>query len=159
METIQISKTNAIKAHRKADKAGRELLENLLDPKIFNEKITDRVKSFEDACEVLGYDAQKILPFPQSENNDQEAANAFIKLTTIARALNEGWVPEWTNHGQTKYYPWFEHPASGVGFSYSYYGTSYAGTGLGSRLCYKTSELAMYVGKQFTDIYNTFFLL
>lgn len=107
------------------------------------DKITDRIKTFEDACEVLGisqiYGAQ---------------LHAVDKLKLIAEALNEGWTPDWQNSSQYKYTPYFRHN----GTAFVYYGFNCWGSfaGVGSRLCFKNSELAIYAGKQFIDLYNEF---
>jgi hypothetical protein len=159
MKTISISLPNAKKAFNDADAKGKTLLKNLLGEDVFNGKITDLVKTYEDACELLSLDPTKILPWTQPQDDEQIADNAFRKLVTIAKALNEGWKPDWTNNNEWKYWPWFKVSASGVGFSCSRYVTSRADTSLGSRLCYKTSELAEYAGTQFEAIYNEFLTL
>jgi len=48
-----------------------------------------------------------------------------------------------------------------AGFSYAntYYTASYATALVGSRLCYKTRELATYAGRQFEGLYNDFLLI
>lgn len=69
------------------------------------EEITDRVKSYEDACKVLGVE-------PINEQNAKAQGFrpdeiARRKLETIAAALNEGWLPDWNNTDEYKYYPYF----------------------------------------------------
>ncbi|WP_410221907.1 hypothetical protein [Pedobacter sp.] len=75
-----------------------------------SEKITDRVKTYEDACKIFGIDPSKImLTYPdQLSVKDANSIVAFAKLQTIAKALNEGWEPDWSNANQPKYYPWFK---------------------------------------------------
>lgn len=154
MSTLQISRANAQKAFDQADKKGKGLLSDLFGADVFNKKITDRVKSFEDACQVLGMNPSCL--FHGGETKDEEA---YIKLKTIARALNEGWTPDWTDSNEAKYWPYFDSYKSGVGFSYDACVYWYATTAVGSRLCYKSSELAKYAGTQFLSIYNDFLTL
>ncbi len=118
--------------------------------------IIDQVKTFEDACEVLGLDGD-ILKGSVTDllSGDLESISAYTKLIIIARALNEGWVPDWSNSSQYKYIPWFEHKP-GFGLSYHDCADWYASTCVGSRLCFKTKELAKYAATQFADIYNDF---
>lgn len=149
METIQIKKENALKAYKHADKSGKKLLSTLFGNMFSTGPITDRVKTFEDACEILGIDTQQAIP------DAEEHVQAYVKLTIIARALNEGWLPDWDNSNQKKYYPWFKM-ASGFGFSVHGYDYTYANTGDGSRLCFKSVELAEYAGKQFESIYKQY---
>lgn len=125
-----------------------------------SEKITDRVKSFEDALEIVGAsDDQKILLYYNGHDTSMLASVALAKLSIIAKALNEGWQPDWSDDDQYKYYPWFNKLASARGFSYYGYDCAYSYSGVGSRLVYKTSELAEYAGKQFNQLYNDLFSL
>ena len=118
------------------------------------------IKTFEDACKVLNLDSTTIIPdfslFPES---DKEAMIAHAKLIIIAKSINGDWVPDWTNWDQYKYYPWFKMGSpSGGGFSYHGYVTWDTSSLVGSRLCFKTREQAKYAGKQFEDLYKTYFL-
>jgi hypothetical protein len=110
------------------------------------------VKSFEDACEVLGIDLEEHVLC--SYNTPDETA--YQKLKIIVRALNEGWQPDWNNSNQPKYWPWFEMKG---GFRLYYVHFGYVGSTVGSRLCFKTRELAEYAAKQFQDLYKEFFTL
>lgn len=103
-------------------------------------KITDRIKTFEDACEEIGVD--KNIDHP------------FDKMVIIIKALNEGWAPDWNDGSQPKYVPYFKW--DGKGFSYDDYDYWYSDTFVGSRLCFKSSEIAIYAGKQFEAEYNEF---
>ena len=125
--------------------------------------ITDKVKSFEDACAVLGIAPESVIPYANPKDQEEVATNAYRKLTTIAKALNEGWQPNWNDHDEWKYQPWFEVEASeekpaGSGFSITDYGGWRTTTYVGSRLCFKSSALALYAGKQFADIYKDYLL-
>lgn len=123
------------------------------------EEITDRVKTYEDACKVLG-----VEPINEQNAKAQGFRSDEIarrKLETIAAALNEGWKPDWNNTDQYKYYPYFyiQENAKGKGSA----GLSYATTAIaatntyatfGSRLCFYASRLARYASNQFTDLYE-----
>ena len=123
------------------------------------EEITDRVKTYEDACKVLG-----VEPINEQNAKAQGFRSDEIarrKLETIAAALNEGWKPDWNNTDQYKYYPYFyiQENAKGKGSA----GLSYAATVntashtyayIGSRLCFYASRLARYASNQFTDLYE-----
>lgn len=155
METLQINKDAAVKAHQNAKDSGKRLLEDLLGKKIFQLVVTDRVKTFEDACAELGL---QVPSFIDSDSNDGKSVIAYQKLITIARALNEGWEPDFTNSSESKYFPWFEYK-SGFGFSSYGWSRSSANTTVGARLCFKTKELALYAGKQFEAIYKDYLTL
>lgn len=91
-----------------------------------------------------------------------EALDALNKLFTIAQAWNkeDGFVPDFSDWKQDKWFPWFKYDKDAAGFVFAF--TLSAPTGadayLGSRLCFKTSERAAQFGKQFTDLYNKAFL-
>lgn len=145
METLEVIKSNAVKAFNNTNESGKTLLSNLFGKEVFNQKITDRIKTPEDAYTVLGY---KSVLF--SGPNDEIA---YQKLKLIAQALNEGWKPDLGNDNEPKYYPWFNFKGG-----FSYYGAycSCTGSHVGSRLCFKSRELAEYAGKQFISIYKDF---
>lgn len=121
--------------------------------------ITKRVKTYADACAVLGIepmnkDVLTKLGFTKDEI-------AYRKLKTIAEALNEGWRPDWANGNEYKYWPWFVYNPAVAGFANAdaSYAATIAITSVGFRLCYKTRELATYAGRQFEGIYNDFLLI
>ena len=127
--------------------------------------MSQQIKTFEDACKALNIDATAIMPnFDVFPEKHRKAMTAHAKLIIIAEALNEGWQPDWNNSDQWKYYPWFEVEAdeqrpAGFGFSYAYYGLWHSCTNVGSRLCFKSRELALYAGKEFGQLYIDYFLI
>ena len=92
-----------------------------------------------------------------------KALVALNKLFTIAEAWNkaDGFVPDFADRSQWKYFPWFRYDDESAGFVYANTGntasTAYAN--IGSRLCFKSESRAMEFGKKFTDLYNEVFLL
>lgn len=91
-----------------------------------------------------------------------EALEALNKLFTIAQAWNirDGFVPDFSDWGQGKWFPWFKYDKDAAGFVFAYTARtpSSAGANFGSRLCFKSSERAAQFGKQFADLYNKVFL-
>jgi|SRR5688572_6214546 len=149
----EIQETNLRTAHKEADKPGKKLLETLFPELKKPERIIDRVKTFEDACHELGIDDFTVNSTLSSDQ--QVAVNAMAMMLVITQALNEGWKPNWNNSNEFKWFPWFEM-RSGFGLSFSNYSGTYSVTGVGSRLCFKSEELANYAGKQFEDIYKQY---
>ena len=125
------------------------------------EKITDKIKSFEDACKHLGLNPNDLPVVDMLPEKDRKSIIAFYKLTIIIRALNEGWEPDWSNWDEWKYYNWFyvekgeDQRSSGVRYDVTY--CTDAGAGTGSRLCCGIYADAEYIGKQFKDLYNDYF--
>lgn len=91
-----------------------------------------------------------------------EALIALNKLFTIAQAWNkeDGFVPDFSDWEQDKWFPWFVYNKDAAGFVYAYTnGTpTNAYAYIGSRLCFKSSARATQFGKQFAELYNKVFL-
>lgn len=118
--------------------------------------ITERIKTYEDACKELG------LPlYPERIQFMTEDELAYYKLKVIAKALNEGWEADWADTSQYKYFPCFEvtnGAFSGLVYVHSNLALPYSYTYIGSRLAYKSRPLAEYAGKQFNELYAKFIL-
>lgn len=91
-----------------------------------------------------------------------DALIAMNQLFTIAEAWNkvDGFVPDFSDCKQGKWFPWFKYDKDAAGFVFAYTARtpSSAGANFGSRLCFKSSERAAQFGKQFADLYNKVFL-
>jgi hypothetical protein len=114
------------------------------------QKIKDRVKSYEDACRELG--EQPITDF----GNDTKDEIAYKKLKTIAKALNGGWVANYRDGSQKKWFPWFYMPSSVFAFCDAYYEYSNPYAGSSARLCLKDSGLAKHMGETFLTLWEDF---
>jgi len=124
---------------------------------IDNRPITERVKSYEDACAVLGIHPTELnISVAGYGDGLSESIKAYGKLIVIAQALNEGWTPDWGNNNEYKYYPWFKANPSGSGLSYRDFAFWNTVSFVPARLCFKTAELAEYAGKQFIDLYTDY---
>ena len=84
----------------------------VLVDEVDNRPVTERIKTFEDACNELGEEnvlvqAYRTAEFNTSGNqNDVSDVVAYLKLRVIAEALNEGWEPHFTLD-EYRYHPWF----------------------------------------------------
>lgn len=147
----------------------------LVDEKPQN--VMERVKTFKDACNELGIEHDKWVQDKKDLGLEADVI-AYLKLRIIAAALNEGWKPQFTTD-EYRYFPWFylytqseidemsEEEKSrlvcrsyysagangGVAYASASPGSSNAGTVIGSRFAFKTSELAEYAGRQFVEIW------
>ena len=91
-----------------------------------------------------------------------EALSALNELFTIAQAWNkeDGFVPDFSDWQQNKWFPWFKYDKDAAGFVYAHanYAPTTAAAHFGSRLCFKSSARAAQFGKQFIDLWNDVFL-
>ena len=155
---LQIEKENAIKAFNTTNADGKELLSNLFGKEVFNLKITDRVKTAEDAYKVLGLVQPPLFCTPISKKGDELSVEAYRTLIVVAKALNEGWQPDWDDTSEYKYFPYFKQKA-GFGLSYDDCAYWFTRTDVGSRLCFKSSAIAKYAGEQFKELYEAYYLI
>ena len=121
-------------------------------------EITKKIKTFEDACQVLNLDPTHLPIVDLLTEKDRKSIIAYYKLTIIIRALNEGWEPNWKDSNEFKYYNYL-FVRSGSCFVYSYTYFTNSDTFLGSRLCFKSSELAKYALSQFNNLYEDYLLI
>ena len=152
-----ITLNNALDAYRNADASGKRLLENLHGKQVFLSamNIKERVKSFQDICDIASVDVEDFqLPYNASE--EEISDNAYDKLKLIIRVLNEGWKPNYRDTNEYKYYPYFRYNANTGAFVYYYYLYNDSTTAVGSRLVFKSQELAIFAGELFIEIYNEY---
>ena len=99
-----------------------------------NKNITELVKTFEDARKLTG--RPDVPDFSNLPTDMRKHFEAQYKMIVIAEALNEGWIPDWDNYNEYKYYPWFEMSPSSFAFNDSNYDNANANAGSRSHLCY-----------------------
>ena len=121
------------------------------------------IKSFEDACKKLALDSSTLPEVSLLPAEMRKAIVNVYKLFVIFKAINNGWIPNWNDSNQYKYFPWFRIQASaalssGFGFSDSDYDFGSAYSSVGSRLCTDSPEKAIYIAETFQDEYKEFFL-
>lgn len=100
-ETFKVEEIKSL--YNSATDHEKSVLERLFSEKInFKRPITERVRSFQDACEVLGI--TKSMPdvgyTPEMYKN---TVLKFYKMLVITDALNEGWFPNWDDPNEPKY--------------------------------------------------------
>ena len=75
--------------------------------------VTERIKTFADACRELGSDHPFVKAYNgylshihQHDMNDYDLV-AYLQLRIITAALNEGWEPQFTK-GERRWYFWYD---------------------------------------------------
>ena len=120
MNEIKVSTENVHKAFHAAGENPeiQELLINLfgkenVEPEQ-SKDVTERIKTFEDACKELGeyhpcvaaWNEYKDTTMACESNTEAADITAYLKLRIICAALNEGWKPQFTED-EYRWYPWF----------------------------------------------------
>ena len=164
----------------------RHLFGDIVEPEQAqdNRHVTERIKTVEDAMLALGEEHPLVKEWHCGENLSSDL-EAYLQLRVICAALNEGWKPEFTE-GEWRYYSWFylytqgelddmdederkerrivdtgdyQTEFAGFGYANSYYAPSDTLAYVGSRLCLRSRELAVYCGKQFIELWADFNLI
>lgn len=156
------------------------------EQKVDNRPVTERIKTFDDACNALGDEHPLVTQYrltAAAYKGDPMTEDfiAYLKLRIIVAALNEGWEPKFEK-GEYRYFPWFylytkeqydelddeqkgrcvlrsgNYTNSSNGFVHcgANNDASYSYTSVGSRLAFRTRELAAYAGRQFTEEWADF---
>lgn len=116
-----------------------------------------KITSYEDACKALNIKPINEEVFNAFPKEDRKSMIAYHKLTVIVRALNNGWLPDWENKNERKYYPVFLYSPAGLTYV-SIYNTSTAAR-IVSRICFSSPALAEYAADHFADLYRDFYCL
>lgn len=152
-----LSDVEAKRIYKTASSELQLILKETFGKEFFYQKVTERIKTYEDACAELG-----ITPICENtllKNGFTKGEIAYRKVKTIIQALNEGWQADWTNEYQDKWVPWFYHGSTGgLVYVVSTITPSSICTDISSRLCLKNEELAIYMGKRFVDLYKEFII-
>jgi hypothetical protein len=154
-DTVHISAANARKAYNGAPNEVKKVLADLIGTEVLNADITERVKTYEDACFELGLDPEEELPYPNPVNDRQVRANGRAEADIIADALCEAWVPDHTNQSQPKYEVRAVMQASGRGFAFSVTDNWFTYSGVGARQ-FPNSKIAEYFFTQFINIHEKY---
>ena len=123
----------------------------------------EKIPTFADAIMYLGLEKDgedSPINWIRKDEAMIKKVEAYTKLQTIATAWNkiDGFVADWEDTSQYKYFPWFEYSRASARFmsAGTYISATYASVVFGSCLCFKTRERAIQFGKQFIDLWNDF---
>jgi hypothetical protein len=160
-EILNIKRDDAIKAYDNAGSKQKKLLIDLFGEKTFQKNILERIKTFNDVLVELGEKDKDVIEYRKLQKvNVAEYILSNQEQILITKVLNEGWLPNWDNGLERKYFPWFDmnNGSSGLSFSCNVYDNWATNSAVGSRLCFKSPKLAKYAGIQFTEIYKKSFI-
>ena len=179
-KNIQIQQENVLNAYKNASDEQKELLEHLFGREVFKPvDVKERIKTFADAAKAVGIEDPE--EWESGYSDVEPDILAYFKLRIITKALNEGWEPKFIP-GEYRWAPYFllytkeeiekmnaetkarvvfrshvnANAVGGVSYAFAAYDSASVYAGVGSRLAFKSEELAEYAGKQFTEIYADF---
>lgn len=152
------------------------------DFKVEEVDVDDEIASFKDAVEYLGLDANDGYEVYGREKRGAgslkkrdveklvrelnprhvDALIALNELFTIAEAWNkaDGFVPDFSDNDQQKYFPWFVYDKDVARFVPCVsMPSAYISALLGARLCFKTEERSMQFAQRFAGLFNKFLMI
>lgn len=104
--------------------------------------------SYSEICRRLG-EKEILNDFHFLHKDDREVVWNRARMAQIERYLNEGWIPDFSNSDEPKYYCWYEYKKGSLVFAYA---ASRCFRFLGEVAFFKTKEIAEFVAKHFSDI-------
>lgn len=103
--------------------------------------LIEKIRYYEDVCRELGEDIKE---------------SPYDKIKQIEKLFCKGWIKDWSNLNQYKYYPYFVYYCS----SGSIGGLVFADSGYVNAHCsgrvtyFPSKEISDFAGKTFIDIYR-----
>lgn len=116
--------------------------------------IAERVKSVEDAIKELGENDTEVRDYRYLQSSGvSKHIIGYQGAVVFCKALNEGWVPNWDDTNEYKYYIWWDLRNDNLSCgncSFRYF-SGYTS----SRLHFKNKTLAQHAGK-FPEIFKDY---
>ena len=155
-DKIEVGEKELLEGYAAADMPLKKLIKEYFEINI-PKSIIKQVGDFDDILRISGKKLKDIIPWKEPKNKQQISQNAFAKIQLISEVYNEGWIPDFNNSNESKYFPYFEKNApGGWGFcgSCSYGWSSFCRYGFGS--LFKTRELSDNAGIKFLSIFKEY---
>lgn len=144
-KNIELSVEKARELYKTATTEFKKLLEENFTKEELSNKITDRIKSWEEV-EKLG---NFRYPYCQYITEAERKTVSFAKLKEVIAVLNEGWQPNWGNSNERKYAIYIDHSDGGWVAGCGDWGYRHFSP---SGLYLKNEELCKHLIKYFSDL-------
>ena len=162
MTTLKLEDSKARELHSKATAELKQILEDSFPKGFFSQKITDRIKGWEDLCKEKGLHPVNDLPFPAPKNDHQEGVNAFHVCTMAREVLNEGFRSDFGKTVRYMLYPDViadSSRPSGFRLSFRVLTYTFADTFAGARLEFVSRNIAKHFFDCFLEHYEKMMLI
>lgn len=152
MKKVELTEQEALLLYSKTNDEGKQFLAEKFGAEMFSSKITDRVKTIQDVLSLSEIsDDLKILIDYTGADRKMIGAKNFVLALLIAEILNEGWVPDWNDGKERKWYGYFDG-RKGFEISICIDLDEYATTSSG--LFFKSQELLQHAFTCFPQVYK-----
>jgi hypothetical protein len=118
------------------------------------------IKTFTEYCNAKKVKKKDILPdVSNMPLKHRSALTSTAIMFLITEHLNDGWEPDWDNSNEYKYWPWFYMNKPGFRLDDISCRWANSHSSAGSRLCFRTRELAEHAAKFFLKEYEAMMIL
>lgn len=121
------------------------------NPNLTIEYLLANIRNYSDVCRVLGITELNIDDFYFIPEHKRASIFATHQLTNIVELFNLGWKPNFENHNEYKYLPYFQKQSGGWVFIGSYLFRD--GSDCSAGLYYKERHISDHCVRLFIDIY------
>lgn len=120
---------------------------------IDQEKTIDifKVTTYEEVCKKLKENQINMIHFAM-DIKDRAKLVRLAKLEQVERFFNQGWIPDWSNTSQPKFYPYFNWNKVPGSLVFASSVCSFGGFAAGVAF-YQSEEISNHIGKYFSDLY------
>jgi len=148
MKTLQLSEEKAKELYKTAIPEFRAMLEET-----FGKEFFVSIDTVEDIAEYLGLEENECLYFDKKYT---KRILAFYDLSILCDAWNkqDGFVPDFNDKKQERWYPVFSY--AGCSFSFSSFAATYTSASIGSRICFKSKYRSDEFGKKYEYLFKIF---
>ena len=110
-----------------------------------------KIKSYSEVCKKLKEKEFTLKDFSFMNIELRKKALAQAKIQQIEKLFNGGWVKNWLDRNQQKWFPYFNVTENGLVFHCSSFHCGYAD---GQVAFFKDEKTSNFIGKTFPDIYK-----
>ena len=155
-KTLELDEKTALKLHKTAAPEFKELLEQNFGKDFFNQKVSDKIKNYQDICDDLGVSSKDNdikIEVEGFDDLDNKTLLNIVKAMRIAKVYNKG--EEFKTIDQPRFYAWFKF-SSGSGFVFdgTTYDYTFASASSAARFAFLRREDAEDAAKKFPDVYG-----
>jgi hypothetical protein len=112
------------------------------------------IKSLQCAIQSLGDKDEEVITLRNMQNvNLPRYILAEQELVVVTKTVNEGWVADYNNHNQAKWYSWF-YLGDNFRLADSVY--RFSSSSVSSRLVLETEEKAKHLSDNFLNLYKEY---
>jgi len=115
--------------------------------------VANRIRYYTDICLELGIEELTIDHFHFLPLEQRERMLAYHKICNISKVFNAGWIPNFTDSNEKKYFPYFIKNKDGSWSVRSYTYCDADCSHLGFGLYFKEDKLALKAANLFKEIY------